>query len=68
MMNSVLELYAGACDMFVRPTRAEYSKEMLGPSEFTLNGTKMVREDLTVGYFLISNARKTSSINRIVFS
>jgi len=46
MMNNLLELYGGACDMFVRPQRVTYSIDMLGPSQFRLGKEVFVREDL----------------------
>ena len=49
MMNNLLELYGGACDMFVRPQRVTYSIDMLGPSQFRLGKEVFVREDLQVG-------------------
>ena len=44
----IMALYNGACDMFIRPQRAEYSEEQLGKSKFILFGYECAREDLTL--------------------
>lgn len=47
-MNSILELYSGACDMFVRPGRSNYTVDMLGPSTFKLGNEYFIRQDFQV--------------------
>eukprot|EP01104_Vermistella_antarctica_P020853 TRINITY_DN9111_c0_g1_i3.p1 TRINITY_DN9111_c0_g1~~TRINITY_DN9111_c0_g1_i3.p1 ORF type:complete len:913 (+),score=165.18 TRINITY_DN9111_c0_g1_i3:342-3080(+) len=41
-------LYQDACDMFIRPPRAEYPVEALGPSQFVVGDKTYCREDISL--------------------
>lgn len=46
--QQITGLYNGACDMFIRPQRAQYEDKHLGPTSFKICGEEHIRENLTL--------------------
>ena len=67
-MNAVIELYNGACDMFIRPQRMKYDPLLLGPTSFKIGDKECCRQDIKVILEELKINLKTGKLKYLFYS